>query len=173
MINLPNFKWWLKGPVAKAWRLVAGAVWQGFETFAEDALRSASIEHATATGFELIKKDLVIPPPAGMSDLLQRIFVQYYRDILTKNATPECLDLVPVILGLSFWRREPMRYSPLAADYPLATVRFWVPPLSTGDLALVEEMLRLMLPARCVHLYQIQQSDETGGFGVAPFGTLY
>ncbi|MDT8447583.1 MAG: hypothetical protein RRB13_11890 [bacterium] len=170
MITLPDFKWWLVGPIAAAFRKMSQAIWAGMLGFTESVIQSSCVDHSTTTGFEIIKSDLVIPPPASASSELQRVYVQYYRDILAYNATPEGIALIGLILGES-WFKEELR-GPAPTNYPFYFTRYWT-SATGGQLALAKEIFGYLAPARCVKHAQIETLIPPAGFGTTLFGARF
>ncbi|MDT8447586.1 MAG: hypothetical protein RRB13_11905 [bacterium] len=165
MIQLPPFKWWLQGPLAQAWRKAAESVWQGFEGWVIALFESASVEHATATGLEIRKRELVISPPKDLSNEAQRLFVQYQADILRDCAKPRALALPQSILGLNVWHKDP------ASNSPFFYLRYWV---DADQAPLVTELFGILAPARCVkHAHLVAYDGTPAGFGGTAFGLRF
>ena len=173
MSLLPVLPWYLKGPLEKAFAFLSQLVLDQMETKAQETLRSASVEHSTQTGFNIQKSDLVIPPPPQASEALQRVFVQFYREVLSKNATPEGIALVPVILGVS-WYKEDLQdpAHPALGLHPYFALRYWT-NAQGGDLDLVRELFSYLAPARCLKHAQIEHLAQPAGFGASPFGARF
>ncbi len=151
---------------------MAEALWALVEGWVETVFESGRIKHLTKTGMEIIWADVPIRP-AGLSKANKRYFARYYDQVMEQVATSSGLDLIGTMFALALFRHEEMRYSPLAAYYPWVTVRIWVSPLDESALAQVDEFIQLMLPARCIPWFQLLQYDDTGGFGVSPFGHFF
>lgn len=168
-MKLPDLPFWIKG--AAPFRALAQVLWTSVENWMSTVFESGRIMHVTQTGLAILWADVPVRPE-GLSDANKAFFYQYYEQVIELVGTGPGLDLVGVMFQCSL-RHEALRDGPVAAFYPWTAVRIWLPPLSAAQLAEVDQFISLMLPARCIPNRQLLQLNETGGFGVAPFGTLY